>query len=62
MKKRGINVPSTQGNKGIPPGVGSHFPKGKKRGIVSPSEMGQKGMPQSNPSGGRNVPVIFGGE
>lgn len=61
-KKRGIVVPSTQGNKGIPPGVGSSFPKGKKRGIVIPSEMNGKGMPKSSYPGGRSVPVIFGGD
>lgn len=62
MKKRGIVVPSTEGQKGVPPGMGSHFPKGKKRGVVVPSEMGQQGKPQSNPPGSRSVPTIFGGD
>ncbi len=62
MKKKGVVVPSEKGAKGVPPGLGSSFPKGKKRGIVSPSELGQKGMPQSNPPGSRSVPVIFGGD
>lgn len=61
MKKRGIEVPSEKGAKGIPPGVGSKFPK-KNRGIVSPSEMGNKGMPKSSYPGSGRVPVIFGGE
>lgn len=61
MKKKGINVPAESGNRGIPPGVGSSFPKGKKRGIVVPSEMNGKGMPKNSYPGGRNVPVIFGG-
>lgn len=53
MKKRGIEVPAERGQKGIPPGLGSSFPKGKKRGIVSPSELGDKGMPKSSYPGGR---------
>ncbi len=63
MAKKGINVPAETGARGIPPGLGSNFPKGKKKGIVSPSEMGDKGMPKSSYPGGRgNVPVIFGGD
>jgi hypothetical protein len=62
MKKRGIVVPSQEGQRGIPPGVGSSFPKGKKRGIVIPSELGNQGKPKSSYPGGRSVPVIFGGD
>lgn len=53
MKKKGINVPAESGNRGIPPGVGSAFPKGKKRGIVVPAEMGDQGKPKSSYPGGR---------
>jgi len=55
MKKRGIVVPSEKGQRGIPPGLGSSFPKGKKKGINVPSEFGNAGKPVSNPPGSRSA-------
>lgn len=57
-KKKGISVPSEVGGKGIPPGLGSRFPK-KNSGINSPAEFGGKGMPKSSyPGGGKMDPRL----
>lgn len=61
-KKGGLNCPATFGSKGIPPGVGARFPKGKRSGVEVPSEMGDQGKPKSSYPGSRSVPVIFGGD
>ena len=57
-KKGSFNIPSEKGNKGIPPGLGSKFPK-KRSGITVPSEHGDKGMPKSSyPGSGKMDPRL----
>lgn len=59
MSKKGIVVPSEKGARGIPPGVGSKFPKGKNRGIVVPATMGDMGKPRSSyPGSGKMDPRL----